>query len=149
MECLAKIVKRYNYFSKVFYLRSLAELWIRPSFNKYSLTCKVTSGYASYETYSKHWHIQNPVYYRKFRFIQAYSSPYMREEKFLICNLLNMVKLTFCFFFSGIKHVFRHFSRRRICEICSVLTIKTPEYVKLTIKLKIKTPLTSFWSPYC
>ena len=30
----------------------------------------------------------------------------MREEKFLICNLLNMVKLTFCFFFSGIKHVF-------------------------------------------
>ena len=30
-------------------------------------------------------------------------------------------------------------SRRARCEICSKLTIKTPEYVKLTIKLKIKT----------
>ena len=52
-----------------------------------------------------------------------------------ICNLLNLL----FFLFSSIKHVFRHFSRRARCEICSKLTIMTPEYVKLTIKLKIKT----------
>ena len=62
-----------------------------------------------------------------------------------ICDLLNLL----FFLFSSIKHVFRHFSRRARCEICSKLTIKTPEYVKLKIKLKIKTPLTSFWPLYC
>ena len=47
------------------------------------------------------------------------------------CNLLN-------FLFSNIKHVFRDFARRARCEICSKLTIKTPEYVKLPIKFKIR-----------
>ena len=62
-----------------------------------------------------------------------------------ICNLLNLL---FILFFS-MKHVFRHFLGRARFEICLKLTIKTPEYVKLTIKLKIKTPLTSFWRLYC
>ena len=67
---------------------------------------------------------------------------YNREKKHFN---LQPVKLTFLSFFSNIKHVFWHFSRHAKCEICSKLTIKTPEYVNLTIKLKIKTPLTSFW----
>ena len=53
---------------------------------------------------------------------------------------LQSVKLFFLF--SSIKHIFWHFPRRARCEICSKLTVKTPEYLKLTIKLKIKTPLT-------
>ena len=48
------------------------------------------------------------------------------------------------FFFCSIKHVFWHFSRRAKCEICSKLTMKTPEYIKLMIKSKMKTPLTPF-----
>ena len=67
------------------------------------------------------------------------------RKKTSIWNLLNLL----FFLFSSIKHVFRHFSRRARCKICSKLTIKIPEYVKLMIKLKIKTPLTSFWPLYC
>ena len=37
MECFAKIVKNYNYFSKALHLRSLTEFWIILSLNKYSL----------------------------------------------------------------------------------------------------------------
>ena len=67
---------------------------------------------------------------------------YIREEKHFS---LQSAKRTFLGFF----HVFRHFSRRTRCETCSKLRIKTPEYVNLTIKSKIKTLLTSFWSLYC
>ena len=42
--------------------------------------------------------------------------------------------------------IFWHISRCTSYGICSKVTIKAPEYVKLTIKLTIKTPLTSFWS---
>ena len=45
------------------------------------------------------------------------------------------MKFTFLSFFFSIKHVFRHARS----DICSKLTIKTPEYVKLTIMLKKKT----------
>ena len=69
-----------------------------------------------------------------------------RRKNTSTCNLLNL--LFFLSFFS-IKYVFWHFSRRATCEICSKLTIKTPEYVKLIIKLKIKKPMTSFWLVYC
>ena len=69
---------------------------------------------------------------------------YIREEKHFN---LQSVKLNFLF--SSIKHVFRYFLCRARCEICSKITIKTPEYVKLMIKLKIKKPLTSFWPLYC
>ena len=55
-----------------------------------------------------------------------------------IYNLLNLLFLLF----SSIKHVFWNFSRREKGEICSNLIAKTTEYVKLTIKLKIKMPLT-------
>ena len=72
MECLAKIVKSYNYFTKVLYRRFLAVLWIGPSLNKYSLTWRVTSTYVLYETYSEPWHNQNLVYYCKFRNIHMY-----------------------------------------------------------------------------
>ena len=47
------------------------------------------------------------------------------------------------------KPIFWHISRRANCKICLKLSIKTPEYVKLTIKLTIKTFLTLFGSPYC
>ena len=63
-------------------------------------------------------------------------------------SIYNMLKLLF-FLFSSIKHIFRRFSRRARCEIYSKLTVKTPEYVKLMIKSKIKTSLMSFWPLYC
>ena len=53
MEIFAKIAKNYNYFSKALHLRSLTGLWIRPSLNKYPLTCRVTSRYILYDTYSE------------------------------------------------------------------------------------------------
>ena len=62
-----------------------------------------------------------------------------------ICNLLTY----FSFFFFSLKH--QHFSPHARCEICSKLTIKTPGYVKLMIKLKIQTKeilLTLFCSLY-
>ena len=40
LEFFARIVKNYNFFSKVLHLRSLAKFCIR--LNKYSLTCRVT-----------------------------------------------------------------------------------------------------------
>ena len=51
-----------------------------------------------------------------------FEGAYIREEKRFN---LQSVKLTFLSFFKY-KHVFRHFSRRASCEICSQLTIKTP-----------------------
>ena len=62
-----------------------------------------------------------------------------------VCNLL---KLRF-FLFLPVEHVFWHFSSCAKCEICSKLTVKTPEYTKLAIKLNKKTVLTSFWPLYC
>ena len=59
------------------------------------------------------------------------------------CNL-NLLNLLLLFFFSSVKFVFWHISRRSRYEICSKLTIKTPEHVKLTIKLTTKTSLTLF-----
>ena len=53
MEYFAKIHEVYNYFSKALYLRSLTGLWIRLSLNKSSLTCRVTSRYVLYDTYSE------------------------------------------------------------------------------------------------
>ena len=50
MECFAKIVKSYNYFSKELYL-ILKHFSICPSLNKYLLTCRVTSRYVLYDTY--------------------------------------------------------------------------------------------------
>ena len=61
-----------------------------------------------------------------------------------ICNLSNFL-FFLCF---SIKHVFWHFSRRARYEICSKLRTKTSEFVKLTIELKIKTPLASFFIVY-
>ena len=69
IEIFAKIVKKCNYFSKMPHLRSLTRFWIRLSINKYPLNWRVTS------RYELHVHIQNLVYYRKFRYIQAYSRP--------------------------------------------------------------------------
>ena len=72
---------------------------------------------------------------------------YIREEKhflqFAVCQI------PFSFFFSSINHVFSHLSLRARWGIYSELTIKTSEYVKLTLKLKIKTLLTWFWPLYC
>ena len=47
------------------------------------------------------------------------------------------------------KPAFQHISHCARCEICSKLTIKSPECVKLMIKLTIKTSLTLFWSLSC
>ena len=51
-----------------------------------------------------------------------------------VCNLLKLLFFVFC----CIKHIFQYFSPHARCEIFSKLTIKTPEYIKLTIKLKNK-----------
>ena len=64
-EFFAKIVKNYNYFFKALHLRSLTEFLIHLSLNKYSLTRAIYFMI----------HIQNPVYYRKFRHIQTCSRP--------------------------------------------------------------------------
>ena len=48
----AKMVKNYNYFSKVLHLRSLTKFWIQLSVNKYSLTYRVTSRYVLHDKYS-------------------------------------------------------------------------------------------------
>ena len=53
MEFSPKIIKDYNYFPKALHLRSLTGFWIRPSFNKYSFTCRVIPRYVLYETYSE------------------------------------------------------------------------------------------------
>ena len=66
----------------------------------------------------------------------------------LYTPVYNLIKLRF-FLFLPVEHVFWHFSNCAKCEICSKLTIKTPEYVKLTIKLKTKTSLMLFWPLYC
>ena len=66
-------------------------------------------------------------------------------------SIWNLLKLLLSFLFSSRKLVFWHISPRARCEICFKLPIKTPEYVKLTIKLTIKTPFTIkklFWSHY-
>ena len=60
VECFAKIVKNYNYFSKVLCLRSLTEFWrICSSLDKYWLTCKLINSYTLHyildETYSELW----------------------------------------------------------------------------------------------
>ena len=60
------------------------------------------------------------------------------------CFNLQSVKLVL-FLFSCTKFVFFHISRRWICEICSKLAIKTPEYVTLMIKLTKKTPRRHSW----
>ena len=41
----------------------------------YSSTCRVTLCNVLYKRYSELWHIQNPVYYSKFRYTQAYLCP--------------------------------------------------------------------------
>ena len=43
------------------------------SLNNYSSTCRVTLCNVLCKTYIELWHIQNPVYYSKFRHTQAYS----------------------------------------------------------------------------
>ena len=69
MAFFAKIVKNYNYFSRVLHLRYLTDLWTSLSLNKYSLFVEWPR--AMYYM----MHIQNLVYYRKFRHIQAYVRP--------------------------------------------------------------------------
>ena len=51
MECFAKIIKSYDYFSKALYLRSLLRFRICRSLNKYSLTSRVTSHCVFYVTF--------------------------------------------------------------------------------------------------
>ena len=66
MECFAKIVKNY--------CRSLTGYWNCPSFNKYSLTFRMTSHFVLYEMYWELWHIQNTVYYCKLRHSDIFRS---------------------------------------------------------------------------
>ena len=61
------------------------------------------------------------------------------------CNLLNLLLF---FPFPSVKLVFWHISCHAWSEICSKLTLKVQKKVKLTIKLKINTSLTSFWFLY-
>ena len=69
------------------------------------------------------------------------------ENNSSICNLLNLLLF---FAFSSIKLLFRRIPRRARCEICSKLKIKAPDRVrKVNDNFNNKTPLMSFWSPYC
>ena len=70
--------------------------------------------------------------------------PYIQEEKHF--NLQSAKRITFLSFFHYKARILAYFT---LCKICSKLTKKTPEYIKLTIKLTIKKPLTLYWSPYC
>ena len=72
-----------------------------------------------------------------------YTGAYFCEEKHF--NLKAVKRITF-FPFSYAKPIFWYISSCARCEICSKLTITAPKYVKLTIKLTIKTPLTLFSS---
>ena len=63
MECFAKTVQNYNYFSKVLYLRSLTGFWISPSLNRYPLICWINLCYGLYET------SQNPNIFRNLSII--------------------------------------------------------------------------------
>ena len=84
-----------------------------------------------------------------------YGWPIFARKNTSIWNLLNVLD----FLFSSIKHVFLNFFTWKSVQIRKIkifryekysqLTIKTPEYKKLTIKLKINTLLTSCWSLYC
>ena len=67
-----------------------------------------------------------------------------REEKYFNLQSLNLTLL-----FIQYKARILAFSRRSRCEICSKLTVETPKYVQLMIKLKIKTQLTWLWPLYC
>ena len=51
LSSLGKIVKSYNYFSKVLHLKFLTRLWTCLSLKKYSLTCRVTSHCVLYDAY--------------------------------------------------------------------------------------------------
>ena len=62
---------------------------------------------------------------------------YIREEKHFNWQTVNLTFLSFFQYKARISAFFLS------CEKCSKLTIKKPEYVTLTIKLKIKTLLTS------
>ena len=53
-ELFTKVVKNYNYFSKALHLGSWTMFWISLPFNKDSLTCRVTSYYALFDTNSEH-----------------------------------------------------------------------------------------------
>ena len=70
---------------------------------------------------------------------------YIREEKRFN---LQYAGLTFHYFLQYKGRILAFLYRAR-CEICSNLTIKTPEYVKLMINFKTKILLTSFWPLYC
>ena len=87
---MQKIVKNFDNFSKV-HFRSFIGFWIHPSLNKYSLTCRVTSYYVLYDTYSepclllkiqpelfRHIHIlfSHIVAYLEPCITPAYSEPY-------------------------------------------------------------------------
>ena len=54
MEFFSKMVKNYNYFSKMLCLKSLTRFWICLSINRYSLTCRGISSYLFFDKYLEH-----------------------------------------------------------------------------------------------
>ena len=61
---------------------------------------------------------------------------YIREDKH--CNLQS-VELTFLSFFSSIKHVFRHFSRRARSEMFKINNKDTVDVVLASLLLTLNT----------
>ena len=82
-----KIVKRYNCFSKVLYLRSLAEFLKCSFLSKHLSTCRVTLHCALYRD------IQSPFYFHKFRHIQANS---LSIEAFLEHEIYSEIRIECC-----------------------------------------------------
>ena len=73
IEFFAKIVKRYNYFSKTLHVRSLTGFWIRLSLNKYSLDLALYLVWGIFRTLS--FILNSDIftfYYDIFRHFEAY-----------------------------------------------------------------------------
>ena len=133
MECFAKIVKNYNYFSKALYLRSLTG-WclIRPSFNKYLLFYRKTSHYVLYETNAELWQIQNPVFCSKFSHILTYSRPFHHIQ--LYCQISRTLCSSYIFWYIQSLRYIQNFVKAYsgiFRALCNARTLRTLPYSEL------------------
>ena len=95
IEDAAKIVKSYNYFFKALYCRSLTGLWICPSLNRYSSTCRVTLCYVLYETFRTLRIIINSDILRHIYILFRHIQPYCDIFR-MLCNSSTLVYSELC-----------------------------------------------------
>ena len=126
MECFEKIVKSYNYFSG---------LWIRSSLNKYSLTCRMTSRYVLYLTYTEPCRTLSIVNSDIFRRITSYLDILSHVVKYLE-TCLTFTYLEPCHFqdpgMFRIRDIFRTLSYFGIFgTLCNARMLTTLPYLEL------------------